>query len=166
MMDHVLPDEIVEKAKAVIDANRAAGRRIALAESCTGGLVSAALTEISGASDVFMVGFVTYSNAAKRIQLNVGAEIIDREGAVSEDTAAAMARGALLASGADVAVAITGVAGPTGGTAEKPVGLVIFGIAERGGADARTERHQFDADGGRAGVRCQAALTALSLLEP
>ncbi|WP_183933883.1 CinA family protein [Sphingomicrobium lutaoense] len=165
-MDHVLPDEIVEKAKAVVDANRAAGRRIALAESCTGGLVSAALTEISGASDVFMVGFVTYSNAAKRIQLNVNAEIIEREGAVSEDTAAAMARGALLASGADIAVSITGVAGPTGGSKEKPVGLVIFGVATRSGERPTTQRHQFDTENGRAGIRCQAALTALSLLEP
>lgn len=165
-MDFVLPKDIVDKAKAVVDANRDAGRRIALAESCTGGLVSAALTEISGSSDVFMVGIVTYSNAAKRIQLGVNADIIEREGAVSEDTAAAMARGALLASGADIAVSITGVAGPTGGTEEKPVGLVIFGVATRSGEQAVTHRHQFDASGGRAGVRCQAALTALSLLEP
>lgn len=165
-MKNILPDEVVDHAQRVVLANREAGRRIALAESCTGGLVSAALTEISGSSDVFMVGFVTYSNAAKRIQLNVNAEIIEREGAVSEDTARAMARGALQASGADVAVSITGIAGPTGGSAEKPVGLVYLAKAEKGSDEIDVERHEFDDADGRAGIRCQAALAALSLLEP
>jgi nicotinamide-nucleotide amidase len=116
MNDALLPDDLVNRAREVIDANRAAGRRIAVAESCTGGLVSAALTEIPGSSDVFEAGYVTYSNAAKVHELHVSEEVVETFGAVSVATAWAMARGALNATDADVAVAITGVAGPGGGT--------------------------------------------------
>jgi nicotinamide-nucleotide amidase len=129
--DTLLPDALVDKAREVITANRAAGRRVAIAESCTGGLVSAALTEIAGCSDVFEAGYVTYSNAAKIHELKVSEEVVDTFGAVSVATAWAMARGALAASDADVAVAITGIAGPGGGTPSKPVGTVVFARAER-----------------------------------
>ena len=130
-MDHLLPEDLVTKAREVIDANRKAGRRVAVAESCTGGLVSAALTEIPGSSDVFEAGYVTYSNAAKLAELNVSLDVVETFGAVSVATAWAMAQGALEASGADVAVAITGIAGPDGGTEQKPVGTVVFAWAER-----------------------------------
>src|SRR5689334_21596653 len=108
-MDTLLPNALVEKAREVVEANRKAGRRIAVAESCTGGLVSAALTEIAGSSDVFEAGYVTYSNAAKISQLKVIDEVVETFGAVSIATAWAMGRGALAASDADVAVAITGI---------------------------------------------------------
>ena len=112
MSDFLLPDQLVSKAREVVEANRKAGRRIAVAESCTGGLVSAALTEIPGSSEVFEAGYVTYSNASKIPELNVSADVVDTFGSVSVATAWAMARGALAASDADVAVAITGIAGP------------------------------------------------------
>jgi nicotinamide-nucleotide amidase len=159
--------ELLAAAIRVLDANRAAGRCVAVAESCTGGLVAAALTEVAGASDVFERGFVTYSNAAKQEMLGVGEDIIVTFGAVSIATAWAMARGALEHSHADVAVAITGIAGPGGGTAKKPVGTVVFARAERGGnagtvvADVR----EFE-DLGRSEIRRQAALVALELLMP
>lgn len=167
-MDYLLPPELVDKARDVLEQNRAAGRTIALAESCTGGLVSAALTEIAGSSDVFLAGYVTYSNEAKMSALQVNEDVVGTFGAVSIATAWAMARGALTTSGADVAVAITGIAGPGGGSANKPVGTVVFARAERGEdpdnvvADSRL----FDAEGGRAAIRLQAALCALELLEP
>jgi nicotinamide-nucleotide amidase len=165
--DYCLPDELVEAAARVIDANRAAGRRIAVAESCTGGLVCAALTEIAGASDVFEAGFVTYSNEAKTSQLGVSEEVLDTFGAVSIATAWAMAQGALAGSRADTAVAITGVAGPGGGTERKPVGTVLFARARRGEdpKEVVADAQQFD-DLGRGGVRLQAALCALELLMP
>lgn len=168
MMDALLPTDLIEKARAVIDANRAAGRRIAVAESCTGGLVSAALTEIAGSSDVFEVGFVTYSNEAKSSALKISEEIISTFGAVSVATAWAMARGALDKSGADVAVAITGIAGPGGGSATKPVGTVVFARAERDADPARivADSRLFDPGEGRSGIRRQAALCALDLLLP
>ena len=168
MSDWLLPDELVDKARAVIDANRAAGRRIALAESCTGGLVAAALTEIAGCSDVFESSYVTYSNAAKMAELNVCQDVVETFGAVSVATAWAMAQGALEASGADVAVAITGIAGPDGGSESKPVGTVVFARAERqaGPDEIVADQKLFDASGGRSGVRRQAALCALDLLMP
>jgi len=167
MTDTLLPPQLVDKAREVVEANRAAGRRVAVAESCTGGLVSAALTEIAGASDVFEAGYVTYSNAAKIAQLKVSEDVVDTFGAVSVATAWAMARGALLASDADVAVAITGIAGPAGGTASKPVGTVVFGKAERSADPAHIEADQkFFDEPNRAGVRLQAALCALDLLMP
>src|ERR1044072_4810679 len=115
--DYVLPEQLVDLARRVIEENRAAGRRVAVAESCTGGLVAAALTEIAGSSDVFEAGFVTYSNEAKTRLLHVSGDVIETFGSVSVATAWAMAQGALAASGADVAVAPTGTAGPARGGA-------------------------------------------------
>ena len=167
MKDALLPDRLVEKAREVVEANRKAGRRLAIAESCTGGLVSAALTEIPGSSDVFEAGFVTYSNAAKIHDLKVSEEVVETFGAVSVATAWAMARGALAASEADVAVAITGIAGPGGGTPSKPVGTVVFARAERDADPAKiiADQKHFD-ETTRSVVRLQAALCALDLLMP
>jgi len=166
-MDTLLPRELIEAANRVVEANRAAGRRVAVAESCTGGLVAAALTEIPGSSDVVEAGFVTYSNSAKQKLLNVSGDVLDTFGAVSIAVAWSMAQGALAKSDADVAVAITGVAGPGGGSEKKPVGTVVFARAERGGdpADVIADK-RFFGDLGRGGVRLQAALCALELLLP
>jgi nicotinamide-nucleotide amidase len=165
--DRLLPDVLVDRAREVVDANRAAGRRIVVAESCTGGLVSAALTEIAGSSDVFEAGYVTYSNAAKISELKVSQDVVETFGSVSVATAWAMARGALAASEADVAVAITGIAGPGGGTPQKPVGTVVFALAERDADPAKIVADQkFFDEPNRSGVRLQAALCALELLMP
>lgn len=161
----LLPDDIVALAARVVARNAAAGRTLALAESCTGGLVAAALTEIAGSSAVLDRGFVTYSNAAKQAMLGVPDAMIARFGAVSNETARAMAQGALANSLADVAVAITGIAGPGGGSAEKPVGTVLFARAVRGSAAVEVERHLLDPSS-RASVRRQATLVALGLLLP
>ena len=167
MKDTLLPDILVDKAREVVEANRAAGRRIAVAESCTGGLVSAAITEIPGSSDVLEVGYVTYSDASKAMQLKVSSEVVETFGAVSVATAWAMARGAIVASDADVAVAITGIAGPGGGSAAKPVGTVVFARAERDADPAKIVADQkFFDEKSRSGVRLQAALCALELLMP
>jgi nicotinamide-nucleotide amidase len=165
--ENLLPDELVTLARRVIDENRAAGRRVSVAESCTGGLVSAALTEIPGSSDVFDAGFVTYSNEAKTALLGVASDVIDTFGAVSLATAWAMAHGAVAKSRSDVAVAITGIAGPSGGSDRKPVGTVVFALAKAGDdpEDAITDQRDFG-DLGRAGIRLQAALCALELLLP
>lgn len=166
--DSLLPAEIVALARRVIEQNAAIGRTIALAESCTGGLVAAALTEIGGSSAVLERGFVTYSNEAKRELLDVPAAIIDTFGAVSVACAWAMAQGALKHSNADVAVAISGIAGPDGGTEQKPVGTVVFARARRGEVEdgaSEAEEKRFD-DTTRAGVRLQATLVALELLLP
>ncbi len=167
MPEFLLPAELVVRARKVVEANRAAGKRLAVAESCTGGLVSAAITEIPGSSDVFEAGYVTYSNAAKSGVLRVSSEVVETFGAVSVATAWAMARGALLASEADIAVAITGIAGPGGGTPSKPVGTVVFARAERGIDPSQISADQkiFE-DQGRAAIRLQAALWALDLLMP
>jgi nicotinamide-nucleotide amidase len=167
MSDWVLPPELTDLARRVIDENRAAGRRIAVAESCTGGLVSAALTEIPGSSDVFDAGFITYSNEAKTALLGVALDLIDTFGAVSLATAWAMARGAVVRAKVDVAVAITGIAGPGGGSAKKPVGTVIFARARAGDHEDHsvTDLKHFG-DLGRGGIRLQAALWALELLLP
>jgi nicotinamide-nucleotide amidase len=166
-MDALLAKDLVAKALEVVEANRKLGRRIAVAESCTGGLVSAALTEIPGSSEVFEAGYVTYSNAAKISQLKVSEEVVETFGAVSVATAWAMARGALAASEADVAVAITGIAGPGGGTPSKPVGTVVFARAEREADPAKIVADQkFFDEKTRAGVRYQAAVCALELLMP
>ena len=164
---NTLPDTLVEAARAVIEANRAAGRRIAVAESCTGGLVSAALTEIAGCSDVFEAGFVTYSNAAKQGMLAVSDNVLDTFGAVSIAPCAIAQAVAIERSEADVAVAITGIAGPGGGSEKKPVGTVVFATAERGGdpKDVIADKREFG-DLGRSAVRLQAALCALELLMP
>lgn len=165
--DHILPEEAVELAAKVIEANRARGKCIAVAESCTGGLISAALTEIPGSSDVFEAGYVTYSNEAKMKMLGVSGDVLETFGAVSVATAWAMAQGALARSGADVAVAITGIAGPGGGTSNKPVGTVVFARARRGAdpSEIVADRKEFG-DLGRGGIRLQAALCALELLMP
>ena len=163
----LLPAILVAKAREVVEANRAAGRIVTVAESCTGGLVSAALTEIPGASEMFFGGFVTYSDEAKTRRLGVGSDVIETFGAVSIATAWSMARGALSASGADVAVAITGVAGPEGGTPSKPVGTVVFALAEKDADPAKIVADQkFFDETDRSGVRLQAALCALELLLP
>ena len=159
-MKDILPKQLVDKAREVIEANRKAGRRIAVAESCTGGLVSAAITEVPGASDVFFGGIVSYSDEAKINRLKVGSDVIETFGAVSIATAWAMARGTLEASGADVAVAITGIAGPDGGTPTKPVGTVFIGVAVAGTVEAR----QFRFPGGRASVKWQSSQMALDML--
>ncbi|MFN5643767.1 MAG: CinA family protein, partial [Sphingomonadales bacterium] len=131
-MINLLPPEIADLAERVIAENKASGRMVSTAESCTGGLVAAALTEVAGSSAVLQSGFVTYSNEAKISLLGVNSELIDTFGAVSIAVAWAMAQGALKRSSADVAVAISGVAGPGGGTPNKPVGTVVFSLAERG----------------------------------
>ncbi|QIK77591.1 CinA family protein [Sphingomonas piscis] len=166
-MERLLPLELVERAAEVVDANRKAGRRIAVAESCTGGLVCAAITEIPGSSDVLEAGFVTYSNAAKIAELNLNPDVVETFGAVSVATAWGMARGALEATEADVAVAITGIAGPGGGTPSKPVGTVVFARAEKNGDPSKIVADQklFE-NKGRAEIRFQAALCALDLLLP
>jgi len=167
MTDTTLPIELVELARRVLEVNRAAGRRIAVAESCTGGLVAAALTETPGSSDVFDAGFVTYSNEAKSGVLGVSSEVIETFGSVSIACAWAMAQGALAKTEADVAVAITGIAGPGGGSENKPVGTVVFACAERGSSkgDMTADTRCFG-DLGRGGIRIQAALCALELLLP
>lgn len=149
-------------AADVIAAGTAGSRRLVTAESCTGGMVAAALTDIAGASSVLDRGFVAYSNDAKSDCLGVAETTLTAHGAVSAETAAEMAAGALHAAPkSHLAVAITGIAGPGGGSAEKPVGLVWFGLAVRG-SDVATCRHVFE--GGRATVRLAAANTALQLL--
>ena len=146
----------------VVAGAAARGIMVTVAESCTGGMVAAALTDIAGASAVLDRGFVTYSNAAKSDLLGVAQSTLVAHGAVSGETAAEMAAGALTAASlCQVAVAITGIAGPGGGTAEKPVGLVWFGLAVRGG-EVITRRCQFDGD--RSAIRAQAAETAMALL--
>lgn len=159
--------DLIDLAQRVVDANRAAGKRITVAESCTGGLVSAALTEIPGASDVFESGFVTYSDEAKQSMLSVHQDVLATFGAVSIAVAWAMAQGALEKSDADVAVAITGIAGPGGGSEKKPVGTVVFARARRG-ADPKevVADLQTFGDLGRSEIRRQAALCALELLLP
>lgn len=141
------------------DALRARGWRLATAESCTGGLIAATCTALAGSSDWFERGFVTYSNAAKTEQLGVEALLIAQHGAVSEPVVRAMAEGALRHSAADIAVAVTGVAGPGGGSADKPVGLVWLATARRGAA-AQAERLQLGGD--RAAVREQTVVAALA----
>lgn len=167
-MKNLLPHELVALATKVIEKNRAAGRRIAVAESCTGGLVAAALTEVPGCSDVFECGFNTYSNSAKQNMLGVSGDLLDTFGAVSIAVAWEMAQGALERSGCDVAVAVTGVAGPAGGTEKKPIGTVVFAKAEKGKStdDVVADRKNFGDDKSRADIRFQAVLVALELLLP
>jgi nicotinamide-nucleotide amidase len=155
-------EDLRSAATAVLDACRARGLKVATAESCTGGLVAGALTEIAGSSDVVDRGFVTYSNEAKEQMLGVPAETLRAHGAVSRETAEAMARGAIAHSNADLAVAITGIAGPGGGSAEKPVGLVHFAAATRKGALTHCEMRYGDI--GRSEVREKSVLQALAML--
>ncbi len=163
MSDALIDAEVYARAEAVLAACRAAGLTLATAESCTGGLVCAALTAVPGSSDVVDRGFVTYSNAAKMAMLGVPEAILAAHGAVSAETARAMALGALGAAGVGLAVSITGVAGPGGGSAAKPVGLVHFACARSGGALIHREMRFGDI--GRAEIRRRAVLVALDLLE-
>lgn len=158
----MFPNDILTAAEALLAAARDKKLRLATAESCTGGLIAGALTEIAGSSDVFERGFVTYSNEAKFDLLGVPATLVAAEGAVSLATAEAMARGAVARSNADIAVAVSGVAGPGGGSADKPVGLVCFGTAQKGGP-THAEDKRFG-DIGRGGVRLDAVRHALFLL--
>jgi len=154
--------ELIAQASELLALCRAKRLKIATAESCTGGLVAATLTEIAGSSDVVERGFVTYSNEAKEAMLGVPAATLERFGAVSRETAEAMAKGALAQSPADLAVSITGIAGPGGATAGKPVGLVHFAAAARGGALIHHERRYGDI--GRAAVRRASVVEALAML--
>ncbi len=155
--------ELLARAEALVAAYAADGRTVATAESCTGGLVAGLLTAVPGSSAVVERGYVTYSNEAKAEAIGVPMDLIRRHGAVSEAVARAMAAGALAASRASVAVAITDIAGPGGGSAEKPVGLVHFGLGQRDGETRHLERRYGDL--GRAGIRRAAVADALGLLE-
>ncbi len=157
----MIDDPMLHEAAALLGLLRARGQRVATAESCTGGLIAAALTAVAGSSDVVDRGFVTYSNAAKTELLGVPAALIEAQGAVSEAVARRMAEGAVAASPAELAVAVTGVAGPGGGTEAKPVGLVWFGLARRGGA-THAESRVFPGD--RQAVRRATVLHAMALL--
>ncbi|MEX1147812.1 MAG: CinA family protein [Sphingomonadales bacterium] len=152
-------DALTEKAQQIVEL----GIVVATAESCTGGLVVACLTEIPGSADVVDRGFVTYTNQAKTDLLGVPEDMLQAHGAVSEQVARAMAEGAIARSRADVSVSITGIAGPGGGSADKPVGLVWFGGATRDG-ETVSERHLFG-DIGRAQVRAASVGVALGILE-
>jgi nicotinamide-nucleotide amidase len=156
-------EDVEFAASAVLDACRARGWTLATAESCTGGLVAGALTEIAGSSDVVDRGFVTYSNEAKQQMLGVPAATLRDYGAVSRQTAEAMARGALSKSKVDLAVAITGIAGPGGGSADKPVGLVHFAAATRDGTSMHAAKRYGDI--GRKQVREKSVLQALAMLK-
>jgi nicotinamide-nucleotide amidase len=159
----IFEPEIIARAASILQRARAQNLKIATAESCTGGLVAALFTEIPGSSATFDRGFVVYSNAAKHDMLGVPAELIETHGAVSAQTACAMAEGALAHSQADIAIAITGVAGPGGGSAEKPVGLVHFASARAGAPTMPVEMRYGDM--GRANVRRAALESALDLIE-
>lgn len=158
----MFPASLAERAAALVALARARGAALATAESCTGGLVAALLTDVPGSSAVLDRGFVTYSNDAKAAMLGVHPALIAAEGAVSEAVARAMAAGALARSAADAAVAITGVAGPGGGSELKPVGLVHFALARRGGV-VHAERRFGDL--GRGAVRLAAVAQALAMFE-
>ncbi len=158
----MLDEDLRARAQAVLTQCRTRGLKIATAESCTGGMVAAALTEIAGSSDVFERGFVTYSNEAKQDLLDVPADVIGAFGAVSSQTAEAMALGALKNSRADIAVSITGIAGPAGGSPDRPVGLVHFALARKE-RPVRLVEKRFPMRG-RENIRCAATAFALSLL--
>ncbi|MEZ5863197.1 MAG: CinA family protein [Geminicoccaceae bacterium] len=161
-MTGALPEAALAAAARLLALCRERGLTLATAESCTGGLIAACLTEIAGSSDVVERGFVTYSNAAKMELLGVAAATLERHGAVSAETAAEMVAGALARSPADLAVAVTGIAGPGGATPTKPVGLVFIGVQRRGTAP-EVERHVFAGD--RRAVRTATLERALALLE-
>lgn len=157
-----LPDDLMQAATALLDLCKEAGVMLATAESCTGGLIAGCLTEVPGSSAVVDRGFVTYSNEAKNEMLGVPMEIIVSHGAVSEPVARAMSEGALSRSRADITIAVTGVAGPGGGTEAKPVGLVHFGCASLLGSTSAAH-HIFHGD--RSAVRLETVRTALTLIK-
>ncbi|HKT85514.1 MAG TPA: CinA family protein [Novosphingobium sp.] len=164
-MNLLFPQDLYDLAERVIAENKAIGRTVAVAESCTGGLVCAALTEVPGSSAVLDRGFVTYSNESKGEVLGVQDELLETFGAVSPATAWAMAQGAIKESRADIAVAISGIAGPDGGSEMKPVGTVVFARAVRGEEDVNAEQKLIEGRT-RAEIRHQAAIVALELLLP
>ena len=157
-----MDDRLFEQAQALLILCRSKGLKIATAESCTGGLLAAALTEVPGSSDVFERGFVTYSNEAKQMLLGVSPQTIESHGAVSRECAQAMAAGALSRAPVDLAVSVTGIAGPGGEVAGKPVGLVHFGAASRGGQ--RLDETRKYGDIGRSQVRHASVAQALAML--
>lgn len=158
----MLPETTLDQARDLLAALEARSLTLATAESCTGGLIAAALTAIAGSSSVVMAGFVTYSNDAKMRMVGVGADTLAAHGAVSEPVAREMAEGALRAAQVDIALSCTGIAGPGGATPGKPVGLVFIGCARRGGATA-VERHVFPGD--RTAVRAATVAAALRLAQ-
>ncbi len=160
-MTTLFPSDILDRAAEVVAACKAEGLTLTTAESCTGGLIAGAITEIAGASDVFGRGVVTYANEAKVALLAVPKDILAVEGAVSEAVARAMADGALSRSGADLAIAVTGIAGPGGGSPDKPVGLVHFGCARR---DRETLHHREIFPGNRTAIRLATVRAALELV--
>ena len=159
-------DNIAEDVVQLLNREK---MKLSTAESCTGGLISSEITAVSGSSDVFGFGFVTYANEAKNKLIGVPAETLSAYGAVSEQTACAMAKGAKEVSGADIAVAVTGIAGPTGGTPDKPVGTVYIGLATKSGVFAK--RYLFDgglfpeAKDKREAIRYETAYTALTIVK-
>ena len=155
--------DLIAAARSTVDLALQQGVMIATAESCTGGLIAASLTEFAGSSAVFDRGFVTYSNEAKHDMLGVPARLIEGEGAVSAAVATAMAEGALRHARADVAVSVTGIAGPSGGSAQKPVGLVFIAVASKDG-QVDVKEHQF-ADADRDTVRRRSAIAALAMID-
>lgn len=157
----MISDRLIQEATSLFEPTRRRGLKLVTAESCTGGLISAAFTAVAGASLVLERGFVTYSNEAKVEMLGVPAELIERRGAVSQEVALAMIDGALKNSRADVAIAVTGIAGPSGGSAQKPVGLVHIAAGRRGGPRLH-EEHRFG-DIGRHRVQAESAIAALTL---
>lgn len=159
----MFPDELLAQAEEVLGACRASGLRLALAESCTGGLISACLTAVPGSSDVLERGFIVYSNEAKAALLGVPESLIAAHGAVSEEVARALAEGCLEHAPADLGAAVTGIAGPGGGTPEKPVGLVHVAAARRNFFATLHQRHLFEGD--RDAVRMQALEAALVLIK-
>ena len=154
--------ELLKKAETILQSARSRGWKITTAESCTGGLISALLTEIPGSSDMFTHGFITYANAAKTQMIGVDEAVLKTYGAVSEHTARHMAEGALHTANADISVAVTGIAGPGGGTENKPVGLVHIASATQGNPSFHAE-HIFSGD--RTAIRLQAVSAALELLQ-
>jgi nicotinamide-nucleotide amidase len=157
----MLPDATLREAEALLAACRANGAILAMAESCTGGLIAAALTAIAGSSDVVDRGFVTYSNTAKNEMIGVPLPLIESHGAISEEVARSMAEGALARSRATIAVSVTGIAGPGGGSEAKPVGLLCFGLARKGGP-AITEKQIFPGD--RTTIRAAAVRHAFAMI--
>ena len=159
----MLPDETLDQARDLLAALEARGQTLATAESCTGGLIAAALTAIAGSSSVVMAGFVTYSNGAKARMVGVSEASLAAHGAVSEPVAREMAEGALTRAEVDIALSCTGIAGPGGATPGKPVGLVFIGCARRGAATV-VERHVFAGD--RGAVRAATVAAALRMAMP
>lgn len=157
----MIPVDLRERAKAINHTLAARGQMIVTAESCTGGLIAAALTDVPGSSQAVFGGFVTYDNRAKIDMIGVPPELIRKHGAVSEQVARAMAEGALRTSGVDMAIAVTGIAGPGGNTAGKPVGLVHFACATRSATTAQEQRF---GDLGRQGIRQATVETALDMV--